>query len=180
MTAEAAGKSLGRSIWGWVWPIVIGWLVAAGIMKWLFSFAIVPTSSMWPDIPNPCYILVDHVVTELHSPYRGEVVLFHFPDDPRETYVKRIIGMPGDTVSIHNGHVYINSQVLAEPYLHGLVTENNYGPYLVPAGHYFMLGDNRNVSKDSRFWVHKYVAESAITGRADRVVWPLSKWKSIQ
>ena len=169
-----------RTLWSWVWPIAIGWLVAAGIMRWVVSFAVVPTSSMWPTIPNPCYILVDHIVTETEAPYRGEVVLFPFPDDPTQIYVKRIIGMPGDTVTIHGGHVYINGKELSEPYLHGVLTPGDWGPYHVPAGHYFMLGDNRSVSEDSRYWVHKYVAGNTIIGRADMVVWPFTKWKSIQ
>ena len=169
-----------RSVWEWVWPIAIGVVVAKAIMYWVISAATVPTASMAPTIPNPCYILVDHLATEFSAPTRGEVVLFHFPDNPQRIFVKRIIGMPGDTVTIHGGHVYINGQVLNEPYLpHTMVTQGDFGPYVVPQGHYFMLGDNRNISDDSRFWVHKYVARSAIVGRADYVVWPLKKVGSI-
>lgn len=163
-----------RAIWEWLWPIAVGVLVAKLIMRFVISVASVPTASMAPTIPNPCYILVDHVATETAPIHRGEVVLFHFPDDPARIFVKRVIGMPGDTVTIHNDHVYINGKVLSEPYLVH-TTKGVFGPYHVPAGHYFMLGDNRNISDDSRFWVHKYVARSAIIGRADAVIWPLSK-----
>lgn len=168
-----------RGIWEWVWPIAIGAFVAWMISRWVVGIAIVPSASMRPTIPNPCYILVDHLATEIHAPYEGEVVLFHWPDNPKKIFVKRLIGMPGDTITIHNGHVYRNGKILQEPYLDGIVTKGTYGPYKVPKGHYFMLGDNRNISDDSRFWTHKYVAKSAIVGRADMVIWPLSKANQI-
>ena len=168
-----------RTLWGWIWPILLGCLVAAAIMNWVVSFAIVPSQSMEPTIPDPCYILVDHIATEFHAPYEGEVVLFHFPDNPKEIYVKRVIGMPGDTVTVHSGHVYINGKELNEPYLHGLLTNGDWGPYVVPQGQYFMMGDNRNISYDSRYWKHTYVKRAAIIGRADYVLWPPGKVGSI-
>lgn len=173
-----------KVLWDWVWPIAVGVLVAEVIIRWVFSFAQVPTGSMYPTIPvnppqvpHPSYILVDHLATEFGKPYRGEVVLFPFPDDPTQIYVKRIIGMPGDTITIHNEHVYINGKVLAEPYLTTAngVTLGTFGPYHVPKNDYFMLGDNRNNSEDSRYWIHKFVPRSTIIGRADAVVWPLTK-----
>ncbi|RIV24712.1 signal peptidase I [Alicyclobacillaceae bacterium I2511] len=174
-------------MWSWLWPIVVGVLIAKALTTWVFGFAYVPSSSMYPTIPNPCRILVDHVATEVQKPHEGEVVLFHWPDDPSQIFVKRVIGLPGDTVYIHGGHVYVNNKELSEPYLQ---EKNNaywqpyihgtWGPYHVPAGHYFMLGDNRPVSDDSRDWTHKYVPLDYIVGRADMVVWPLSKFSVIQ
>ncbi|GGJ06794.1 hypothetical protein GCM10010885_14890 [Alicyclobacillus cellulosilyticus] len=178
--AEPSARSVGgrRTAWlqslfvNYLIPIAIGVAAAKGITTWGIGQARVPSGSMYPTIPYPSRILVDHLATELAAPYRGEVVLFHWPDDPSQIFVKRIIGMPGDVVSIHDGHVYINGKRLAEPYLH-TTTDGTYGPYKVPPGHYFMLGDNRNDSLDSRFWKHPFVARSAIVGRADLVVWPL-------
>ncbi|MCL6631134.1 MAG: signal peptidase I [Alicyclobacillus herbarius] len=170
---------LWRTVWEWVWPIALGCLVAWGIQKWIFGVAMVPSESMYPTINNPCYVLVDHLATEFHAPYEGEVVLFHWPDDPSKIFVKRIIGMPGDTIVVHDGHVYRNGKELYEPYVAPGGTKGDYGPYKVPAGEYFMMGDNRNVSDDSRFWQHRYVARSAIIGRADMVIWPLGKAHTI-
>jgi len=170
---EHKQPSLWRGIWDWVWPIALGAAVAWMISKWVVGIAYVPSESMRPNIPNPCRIIADHLATEFYAPYEGEVVLFHWPDNPSTIYVKRIIGMPGDTISIHNGKVYRNGKAMFEPYLDGIVTEGTYGPYKVPKGEYFMLGDNRNVSSDSRFWVHKYVPRSYIIARADMVIWPL-------
>jgi len=164
-----------RTLWEWVWPIIVGVGIAWCIQRWVVGFAEVPTASMAPTIPNPCYVLVDHVATELFPIHRGEVVLFPFPDDPKQIFVKRLIGMPGDTVEIHGGKVYINGKVLNEPYLKGLYTGGKWGPYHVPMGHYFMLGDNRNISEDSRYWHNTYVAANTIIGRADFVVWPIKK-----
>ncbi len=169
-----------RKLWEWFWPIGSGVGIALIIMRFVVSVAYVPTPSMVPVIPSPCRIIVNHLATEFSNIYEGEIVLFHFPDDPSKIYVKRVIGLPGDTIDIHNGHVYRNGEILNEPYLHGLVTEGTFGPYHVPEGHYFMLGDNRNISDDSRLWVHKYVSRSAIIGRADYVIWPIFKANSIR
>ncbi len=169
-----------RSLWEWLWPIALGVAIALFIIKFIASVAIVPTASMDPTIPSPCYIIVDHVTTRFAPIHEGEVVLFHFPDNPNKIFVKRVIGLPGDTIEIQGGHVYRDGKILKEPYLHNIVTEGTYGPYLVPAGSYFMLGDNRNISDDSRLWIHKYVARTAIVGQADYVIWPFSKANSIQ
>lgn len=133
---------------------------------------------MNPSIPAPCYIMVDRVATEMGHIYRGEVVLFHFPDDPAQIYVKRVIGMPGDTVTVTYNQVYIDGKRLSQPWPHG-ANEHGLGTYHVPAGHYFMMGDNRPVSYDSRYWIHHYVARSAIIGQAQYVMFPFRKWGPI-
>ncbi|WDL98735.1 signal peptidase I [Alicyclobacillus sp. ALC3] len=167
-----------KSTWSWIYPAVIGVVIAFGLHHYVAYAADVPTDSMSPTIPAPCYIFVDRVSTELGHIYRGEVVLFHFPDDPSQIYVKRVIGMPGDTVTITYNQVYINGHLLNQPWPHG-PNVHGLGTYHVPQGHYFMMGDNRPVSYDSRFWVHHYVARSAIIGQADAVIFPFSKWGPI-
>ena len=112
---------------------------------------------MYPTIPNPWLYPCRSLETEFAKPYRGEVVLFRFPDDPSEIFVKRIIGLPGDTITIKNGKVYINGKELNEPYITQPTASGPQSTYHVPAGCYFMLGDNRSVSDDSRYWTHKYV-----------------------
>ncbi|WP_067621529.1 signal peptidase I [Alicyclobacillus acidiphilus] len=163
---------------GWVVPIVIGIGIALGIRAWVVSAAYVPSASMVLAIPNPCYILDNKLALDVHGVRRGEVVVFHFPDDPTQLYVKRVVGLPGDTVTVTNDAVYVNGKKLNEPD----ITQPNlrgFGTYRVPAGHYFMMGDNRSVSYDSRFWAQKYVARKAIVGEADFVLFPLSKFKRI-
>ncbi|WP_206923082.1 signal peptidase I [Alicyclobacillus suci] len=164
----------------WVLPIGVGVVVAFGLKTWVVSAAVVPSSSMYPTIPatetHHVYILDNKLATDFgRKIYRGEVVVFHFPDNPKELYVKRVIGLPGDTVEVTANAVYINGKKLNES--NQFIAKSNelkLGIYHVPAGHYFMLGDNRTVSIDSRYWVHKYVARSAIIGEADFVIAPIS------
>jgi signal peptidase I len=163
----------------WVMPIVVGVALATGLKTWVVSAAVVPSSSMYPTIPatssHHVYIVVNKVATDFQRKiYRGEVVVFHFPDNPTELFVKRVIGLPGDTVTVTAHAVYINGKKLNESNPE-IATYNGtkLGTYHVPPGHYFMMGDNRPVSLDSRYWVHKYVARSAIVGEADFIFAPL-------
>lgn len=162
-------------------PVGIGVFVAFGLNTWVASASVVPSSSMYPTIPalsstQISYIGVNKLATEFGSIYRGEVVLFHFPDNPSEIFVKRVVGIPGDTVTVTNDAVYINGKRLNESNVDIAKTNKlGFGTYHVPAGHYFMMGDNRPVSEDSRFWAHKYVARSAIVGQAEFVLYPFNR-----
>ncbi len=165
-------------------PIVFGILVAKGVTSWLFSGAIVVSGSMMPILPYPAYLLVDHLAMETHQPYRGEIIIFHHPKnstlDTEDPLLKRIIGLPGDSVEIHNAHVYINGTVLNEPYIHVVMKQETLGPFVVPANHYFVMGDNRNDSFDSRYWQNPYVPRTNIIGRVDAILWPPKDWRSVQ
>ena len=110
------------------------------------------------------------------DPERFDIVIFRFPDDERTLFIKRIIGLPGDTVTISDGKVYINGS--DEPLDDSFCPEKpegDYGPYVVPENCYFMMGDNRNCSNDSRFWVNKFVARDKILGKAVFRYWPLTR-----
>jgi len=107
---------------------------------------------------------------------RGDIIVFKFPEDPERDFIKRTIGLPGETVELRNKRVYINSQPLDEPYVQYLVPPSDgegapdfdvrvqYGPMTVPAGHYFMMGDNRDNSQDSRYW--GFLPQEYIKGKA--------------
>ncbi|HZA24797.1 MAG TPA: signal peptidase I [Dehalococcoidia bacterium] len=109
----------------------------------------------------------------VHPPLRGEVIVFHFPRDPSRDFVKRVIGLPGDRVRIHNGTVYVNGLALNESYLTSQDTSNMDQVFL-REGEYFVLGDNRRGSNDSRNWGP--VPEENILGKVWIIYWPLSKW----
>lgn len=166
-------------------PVGIGFLIAFGLKTWVASAAMVPSSSMYPTIPGVSYrhfalITVNKLSVEFGHIHRGEVVLFHYPDNPAEIYVKRVVGMPGDTVTVSSHAVYINGQELNESNAdiaryNGTAT----GTFHVPANHYFMLGDNRPISNDSRLWKHKYVSRNAIVGEANLVIFPFGRAGSI-
>src|SRR5579875_2557500 len=169
----------------WVLPIAIGVVIAFGIRNWVASGAEVPSSSMYPTIPalsktDFSYIAVNKLAVEFGPIQRGEVVVFHYPDDPSQLFVKRVIGLPGDVVTVTEDAVYINGKKLNES--NPNIAKSNgveVGTYHVPSGHYFMLGDNRPISDDSRLWVHKYVDRSAIVGEADFVLYPFNKMQAI-
>ena len=101
------------------------------------------------------------------DPERFDIVIFKYPDDESQLFIKRLIGLPGDTVEIRNGKVFINGVEDEEANSHVPETPTgNYGPYVVPEGSYFMLGDNREHSKDSRFWQNTFVTYDEIVGKA--------------
>ncbi len=161
--------------------IAIGVVIALCLRQWVASPSRVPSASMYPTIPalsesDSSYILVNKLATEFGQVHRGEVVVFHWPDDTSKLFVKRVVGMPGDTVKVSEDSVYINGKKLPEANQN--VAKSNgisLGTFYVPPGHYFMLGDNRTNSEDSRVWKHPYVERSAIVGEADFVLFPLNK-----
>ena len=117
------------------------------------------------------------------GPERGDIIIFYYPDNEEETYVKRVIGLPGDTVRIENAQVFINEEEtpLEEPYLKEEWTVAT-GPYTfeVPEGCYFVMGDNRNDSWDARYWTNTYVAEEKILGKAIFTYWPFRDFGKLE
>lgn len=132
-------------------------------------------ASMHPNYPDGEYLLTEKVSYYLHEPQRGDVVVFK-PPVSEDEYIKRILALPGDTVSLQNGKFYINGRLLNESY----ISDNIYtsgGEYLednstkiIPEGEYLTIGDNRPHSYDSRSWGP--ITRKAITGRAWLVYWP--------
>ena len=109
----------------------------------------------------------------VHPPERGEVVVFRFPKDPSRDFVKRVIGVPGESVEIRNGTVFVNGQALDEPYLTSH-DRSDMGQIFLRDGQYFVLGDNRSGSNDSRNWGP--VPEENFLGKVWIIYWPLSRW----
>ncbi len=130
--------------------------------------------SMQPTLYEKDFVLVNKVVYKLDMPSRGDVVVFRYPPNPETTpYIKRIIGLPGDTVRISGGTVYVNDQPLTEPYI--AAPPNYNGQWVVQEGELFVLGDNRNNSSDSHHW--GMVPFENIIGRAEFVYWPFEHWQ---
>jgi signal peptidase I len=110
----------------------------------------------------------------MSDPEFGAVIVFAYPKDPSKDFIKRCLGLPGDTIEVRDNHVIRNGEPVDEPYLAGLPGSGGYlardfGPVTVPEGKYFMLGDNRNNSQDSRFW--GFVDRQALVGKAWRIYW---------
>lgn len=145
-----------KEVFSWVMTIVLAVVAAKLINNYVILKAEVPTGSMENTIQVDDCIMGLRLAYLFSEPERGDIVIFPWPDDPEITYVKRIIGLPGETVEIKNGTVYIDGMALKEDYLKDEM-RGNYGPYEVPDGCYFMMGDNRNSSADSRRWENTYL-----------------------
>jgi signal peptidase I len=128
--------------------------------------------SMVPTLISGEYVVVNRMSYRLGNPHRGDIIVFHFPRNPAEEYIKRIIGLPGDVIEVMNGTVYINGQPLDESYLD--VKLNYTGKWEVPQGQLFVLGDNRNNSSDSHDW--GTVPMNYVVGKAVMVYWPPPEW----
>ena len=161
----------------WIKTIVLAVLLAVIVDTVFIVNATVPTGSMENTIMTNDRILALRTSYWFSSPERGEIVVFRYPDDPSgdTLFVKRVIGVGGDTVEVRNGELLVNGEVLDEPYIREQ-TEGNFGPYTVPEGHYFMMGDNRNQSLDSRYWTNTYVPEDEILGKVVLRYYKGFKW----
>ena len=152
-------------------------LVTVWVMKnYVLINAVIPSASMEDTIMKGDRIFGSRLSYEFGEPQRGDIAIFKFPDDESQLYIKRVIGLPGDKVQIIDGKVYINDSEtpLDEPYLPE-PPEGDYGPYYVPEDSYFMLGDNRNWSKDSRFWTNTYVKKEKVLAKAIFRYYPFNK-----
>ena len=159
----------------WMDSAIIAAIIAFVIVTYVARSFIIPSSSMVPTLKPGDVILVEKVSYRFFPIKRGDIVVFH-PPIPNETrfFVKRVIGLPGDTVEVHDGYVYINGYKLDEPYI-ASKPQYEYGPVEVPDGMYFLLGDNRNNSYDSHAWDYPFVSRKLIEGRVFLRVFPLSR-----
>ena len=160
-----------REILEWILVIVVAAAAAWFITNVLIVNATVPTQSMENTIMAKDRLVGSRLSYRNSDPERGDIIIFKYPDDESILFIKRVIGLPGETVEIHDGNVYIDGAILDEPYL-DVRTDGNYGPYEVPEDHFFMMGDNRNNSADSRYWTHTYLARDQVVGRALFKYWP--------
>ncbi len=160
-----------RPAWiGFLWE-VLQTLIMAVILYFLIDTVVgrvrVENISMQPTLHEGEFILVNKLAYRLGDFQRGDIIVFHH--DPTEDYIKRVIGLPGDTVDVRDGHVYINNQMITEHYI--AAPPHYTGSWKVPQGQIFVLGDNRNQSSDSHQW--GYVPENTVVGRALVIYWPL-------
>ena len=171
--AKPAGGKKARAILGEVIETIVLTLVIFFVIQLLVrNFRVVGTS-MEPNLHNGQYLIIDKVSYRFGSPSYGDVVVFEPPNRPGEDYVKRIIGLPGQTVEVRNGQVIIDGQIVHEPFT---VRPGSYSMDSRQVGpdEYFVLGDNRNSSSDSHSW--GMVPSGNIVGRAWVSYWPPSSW----
>jgi signal peptidase I len=179
--------------------LIVGALIVAVLVKsFLIQVFWIPSGSMEDTLQIGDRVVVNKLSYRIGDPGRGDVVVFE-PESlaeeslatkvsrnllesiglrtPESDLIKRVIGLPGETVEIQNNSIYIDGSPIDEPYLPVGLVMRDQGPWEVPDGHYFVMGDNRNSSNDSR--VFGAIARSRIVGRAFSVVWPPSRWSGL-
>jgi signal peptidase I len=173
--------------------IVIAVILALFVRTWTVQAFKIPTGSMENNLLVGDHLLVNKFVfcptassleralLPVRDIRRGDIVVFKFPNEPERDFIKRVIGLPGETLELRNKKVYVNGQPLDEPYVHFLEPASDsdevtrfdvrerYGPVRVPDGHYFVMGDNRDNSQDSRYW--GFLPRGFIKGKALMIYW---------
>lgn len=167
MSNPVVKNSIWKELWEYIKMIIFVIVVVLIVNNVLLINARVPSESMEKTIMTGDRFFGNRLAYLFNDPERFDIVVFKYPDDESQLFVKRVIGLPGETVEIREGKVYINgSDTPLDDSFTPETPMGNYGPYVVPEGSYFMLGDNRNHSGDSRFWKQPYVEKDKIVGKA--------------
>lgn len=157
--------------------VIIALVLAFLIKTFVVGNFWIPSESMLPTIEVNDKVIVTNFSYWFEEPQRGDVIVFKYPLDTKKDYIKRCIGLPGETVEFKDSKLYINGSLIAEPYLPDGLEFEDYGPVTVPEGQYFMCGDNRNNSSDSRVW--GFLDEELIIGKAQVIYWPFARWGTL-
>ena len=161
----------GGGIGLWFRDIIISAAVSVLIITFLYQPVRVEGTSMLPRLEDHDRLFINKFVYRISSIHRGDVVVFHYPRDPEKSYIKRVIGLPGDRILIDRGRVYLNGRVLREPYVpEDFRDTRSMAEMMVPEDSYFMMGDHRSISSDSREFGP--VDRDLIYGKAVFVYWP--------
>lgn len=168
-------NSLGKEILSWVIDIGIVLVVVLLITTFVFQKTNVIGQSMQPTLHNGDHVIIDKISYRFTNPKQYDIVVFPYKKNPSQNYIKRIIGLPNDVVDIIDGEVYINNEKLDEKF--DIIDDNKLGnrefPFTVPEGEYFVMGDNRNNSSDSRYTDVGTISKKDIIGKAGLRIWPL-------
>ena len=168
-THGAAVRRIPEGLWALVAAALLIVLMRAFVVRPFSVFS----GSMRPTLEEGDSVLVNEIVYRLHPPRRGDVILFRYPRDKGWGFVKRVVGVPGDTVAARDGRLWVNGLPLAEPYVVPASESDaavlNLGARRIPPGQLFVLGDNRGASLDSRFW--GTVDERDVIGKAFLIYW---------
>jgi signal peptidase I len=178
--AQGSDPSDEKINWGRFFLDIIETLVLAGILflgiNAVSARVRVDGFSMIPTLEDGEFVLVSKINYRFGDVERGDIIVFHFPMDPEQELIKRVIGLPGDTISVQSGMVSVNGQMLDEPYIAAAPAYS--GNWTVPDGQLFVLGDNRNDSSDSHSW--GFLPYEKVVGKAVVIYWPPQVWEVIQ
>ena len=172
----SAPAAPGWALFGWRWfrDVILAGLIALVFVLFLYQPVRVEGFSMMPRLENNERIFINKFIYNFEDIHRGDVVVFWYPLDTSKSFIKRVIGLPGDRVQIVQGKVYVNGRRLVEPYVLPRYRDPwSYPEVVVPAHHYFVLGDHRNSSNDSRSW--GCLDRDFIYGKASFAYWPMDR-----
>lgn len=164
-----------KEVYEWATAIIIV-VITYVFLTSIYQFVRVDGNSMEPTLQNNDVVIVNKLSYRFGSISKGDVVIFPYKEDPSKTYVKRVIGLPGDQINIVDSKVYINEQCIEEPYIYESMRNkgNVEFPLVVPKNFYFVLGDNRNYSTDSRYSEVGMIHHEDIIGKVQIRVWPFN------
>lgn len=175
--SSEAGRSFGRTVVEWIAVAVVAILIATVLRTYVVQTFWIPTGSMIPTLQENDRVVVNKLSYRLGGVDRGDIIVFTTPPGVPEDYkdlVKRVIALPGETVEGLNGKVLVDGKVLDESYLPEGMSTSQFGPRKIPAGTYWVMGDNRSNSTDSR--VFGPVPKDSIVGHAVVRIWPLRRF----
>jgi signal peptidase I len=158
-----------RSVFEFAKTLVIAFLLAQLVMVSVAQAFQVEQYSMEPTLLPHDRVLVNKFLYRFRPPARGDIIVLRYPRDPGRNYIKRVVGLPGDRVELREGRLFINGMPMEEGYING-VASSDYGPERVPADSFFVLGDNRNNSEDSRAF--GFLKRDLVVGQAILIYWP--------
>jgi signal peptidase I len=165
---------IGEELLAWFKTLASAAVYATLIVTFGFQVARVEGQSMAPTLADQDRLIVNKLAYQLHDPHIGDIVMLYYPIDPKKSFVKRVIAEEGDVVRIENGRVYRNEVPINDDYvLPEYRSHDNWGPQVIPDGYYFVMGDHRNNSSDSRHW--GMVPKKYIIGKVQLRWWPLPK-----
>ena len=177
--ASETRRVLRMDLSDWVRDILLSFAIAALVVVFLWQPVKVEGTSMLPQLADEQRIFVDKLVYRIENIERGDVIVFRFPEDVKRSYIKRVVGLPGETVELLTGTVHIDGKALPEPYVPQRYRDRaSHPPVTVPDGAYYVLGDHRNTSNDSRTW--GTVDKNFITGKAVFAYWPPERFGVVQ
>lgn len=164
-------KSVLGEILDFITPIIVALIISMILKYVVFANAIIPTGSMLNTIQENDRVIASRLAYKFDKPERFDIAIFEYPDNEEQLFVKRIIGLPGETVSIQDGTVYITGEdgkthQLEEDYVSDENKDHYNGTFVVPENSYFVMGDNRDNSVDSRYWITtNFVSEDKLVGK---------------
>jgi signal peptidase I len=168
----AALTRIQEEIWAWVKTIASAAVYAVLIVTFGFQVARVEGMSMAPTLEDQDRLIVNKLIYRIMSPHKGDIVMLYYPRNPDKSFVKRVIGEEGDLVRIVDGRVYVNDVPLNDDYVpNEFRSHDDWGPEMIQEGYYFVMGDHRNNSSDSRHW--GLVPKKYIIGKVQVRWWPL-------